>query len=510
MKTKKILTPVALTLATLMLTACDSDSTQVSTEQQAPKYASDVPEFLLTPDKVNTELLGELDFFDGMPSEETVNKTYDFIDLSRGVDAFLDGMPAASIYAFLEGLKQAGLEPGDLGITEDLLDARGLLLTAQSTTPYALAEIDLKNGPMVVEIPGPVLGILNDAYFRYVSDIGLTGPDQGKGGKYLFIGPDYEGEIPDGYFVAKSKTYRHWLLMRTFVKDGDIAESVKALKEGFKAYPLAQADNPPKQNVYNISGKKFNTIHANNEHLYKELNAVIQYEPADAFNPELVGKLASIGIKKGQPFAPDARMEKILKDAAAIGNATARTLTFNSRNEAVKFYPDRQWYTSFHGGHDFMNNGEMVLDDRIMFHYAATGITPAMATPQVGTGSAYAATVKDAQGQYLDGGKTYKVTLPKDIPVNNFWSYMVYSGQHRSMLETDQKSAGLDSNHPDIKANEDGSYTVWFGPTAPEGHEDNWIQTLPGKSYLTILRLYGPLEPWFDKTWKPGDFELVD
>ncbi|MFT5699171.1 MAG: hypothetical protein ACI8ZB_002028 [Desulforhopalus sp.] len=506
MSRKKYVYIVMFTSLTLLLSF-----SAWANESQKPKYSAKVPEFLLTPDKVETELLGDLEFFDGMPSEATVQKTYEFLDLSRGVSAFLSGMPAASIYAFLEGLKDAGLKPGDLGITEGLLDARGLLLTAQSTTPYALAEIDLKNGPVVVELPGPVLGTLDDACFHFVSDVGLTGPDQGKGGKYLFIGPDYEGEIPEGYFVAKSKTYRHWLLMRVFVKDGDLEASTKELKQGFRCYLLAEADKPPKQKVYDLSGKKFNTIHANNERFYEELNAVIQYEPADAFNPELVGLFASIGIKKGEPFAPDERMQKILKDAAAIGNATARAITFNPRSKVAYFYPDRQWYSSFAGGsHEFMNNGELVLDDRIMFHYAATGITPSMVTPKVGTGSVYAASAKDNKGQYLDGGKTYKVTLPAPIPVNNFWSYMVYSGQHRSMLETDQKSAGLDSTMPSVKPNQDGSYTVWFGPEAPEGHEGNWVQTIPGKSYLTILRLYGPLEPWFDKTWKPGDFELVE
>lgn len=495
----------AVGLAGLLLGA-----TQLSAQEATkPKYSANVPEFLLTPDKVETEFLGDLAFFDGMPDESTVQKTYDFLDLSRGVETFLNGMPAVSIYAFLEGLKDAGLEAGDLGITEDLLDARGLLLTAQSTTPYAFAEVDLKDGPVVVEIPGPVLGALNDAFFRFVSDVGLTGPDQGKGGKYLFIGPDYEGDIPEGYFVAKSTTYRHWLFMRVFVKDGDLKASVKELKEGFRCYPLTQANKQPKQKVYNLSGKQFNTIHANNEHFYEELNAVVQYEPADAFNPELVGLFASIGIKKGEPFAPDARMKKLLKDAAAIGNATARAIVFRPRNTAAYFYPDRQWYTSFSGGHDFMNNGELVLDDRIMFHYGATGITPAMATPKVGTGSSYAFTPHDAKGNYLDGGKTYKVTLPAPIPVNNFWSFMVYSGQHRSMLETDQKSAGLDSNSPSVKANKDESYTIWFGPEAPKGHEGNWVQTIPGKSYNVLLRLYGPLEAWFDKTWKPGDLELV-
>lgn len=505
MNTTKRMYPVIFTLSILL---CSSFA--FAQGAQKPKYAADVPEFLLTPDKVETEFLGDLEFFDGAPNKGTVKKTYDFLDLSRGVEAFLNGMPATSIYAFLEGLKSEGLKPCDLGMTEDLLDARGLLLTAQSTTPYAFTEIDLKNGPVVVEIPGPVLGALNDAFFRFVSDVGLTGPDQGKGGKYLFIGPDYEGVVPEGYFVAKSTTYRHWLFMRVFVKDGDLEGSVKALKEGFRCYPLTQANKPPKQKVFDLSGKKFNTIHANNEHFYDELNAVIQYEPADAFNPELVGLFASIGIKKGQSFAPDARMQKILKDAAAIGNATARSIAFSPRTKAPFFYPDRQWYTSFSGGHDFMNNGEMVLDDRIMFHYMATGITPAMAAPTVGTGSAYAFTPRDAKGEYLDGGNTYKVTLPVPIPINNFWSFMVYSGQHRSMLETDQKLAGLDSTMPSVKPNQDDSYTIWFGPEAPKGHEGNWIQTTPGKSYSVLLRLYGPLEPWFEKTWKPSDIELVE
>ena len=497
--------PVIFALLILMHT-----SFAFAQDVQKPKYAADVPEFLLTPDKVETELLGDLEFFDGMPDEATVQKSFDFLDLSRGVEAFLSGMPATSTYAMLEGLKEAGLEPGDLGLFGGLMDARTLFLTAQSTTPYAFVELDLKNGPVIVEIPGPVLGSLDDAFFRFVSDVGLTGPDQGKGGKYLFIGPDYEGDIPEGYFVAKSTTYRHWLFMRVFVIDGDLEGSTKALKEGFRCYPLAEANNPPEQKVLDLSGKKFNTIHANDEHFYEELNAVIQYEPADAFNPELVGLFASIGIKKGEPFAPDARMQKILKDAAAIGNASARSLVFRPRDASVYFYPDRQWYTSFAGGHDFMNEGEMNIDGRSIFHYVATGITPAMSVPKVGTGSAYAFTPHDANGNYLDGGKTYKVTLPAPIPVNNFWSFMVYSGQHRSMLETDQKSAGLDSNSPAITQNDDESFTVWFGPKAPKGHEDNWIQTMPGKSYNVLLRLYGPLEPWFDKTWKPGDFELVE
>ncbi len=476
-----------------------------------PEFSADVPGGLLTPDKVEAKYLGELDFFDGMPSEKTVKKVYDFLDVSRGVEVFLNGMPAVSVYAMLEGMKQAGLKPGDLGITEELMDARTLFLTPNSTTMYALAEIDLKNGPVVVEVPPAVLGAVNDAFFRHIIDVGMTGPDKGKGGKYLFLPPGYEGDIPKGYIVAKSRTFRHWLFMRGFVKDGDLEGTAKIINDNFHSYPLSKAKNPPKQKSINLSGKKFNTIHANDYTFYDELNSVVQYEPADAFNPELVGLFASIGIKKGKKFEPDSRMKKLLTDAATIANASARAIVFRPRNSAVYFYPDRQWYSPFAGGsHEFINNGELVLDDRIMFHYYATGITPAMAKPQVGTGSAYELTAHDSKGSFLDGGKTYKVTLPSPIPVNNFWSFMVYSGQHRSMLETDQQTAGLDSNNSTIKANDNGSYTVWFAPKPPKGHEGNWVQTTRGKSYNVLLRLYGPLEPWFDKSWKPGDFELVN
>ena len=140
-----------------------------------------------------------------------------------------------------------------------------------------------------------------------------------------------------------------------------------------------------------------------------------------------------------------------------------------------------------------------------MFFYYATGITPAMAMAKVGSGSAYAAALRDANGNYLDGGKTYKITLPGPIPAKEFWSFVVYDNQTRSLLETDQKLAGVDSTNPDVKADPDGSVTVWFGPKAPAGHEDNWVQTMPGKGWNVLLRLYGPLEPWFDKSWKPGD-----
>jgi hypothetical protein len=480
--------------------------------QPTPKYSAKVPPYITTPDAVQTRI-GTLKFFDGLPDPETVQKVYDNLDFARGVEAFLSGMPAASLYAACEGLTQAGVKPnGGIGVTEDLMDARSLFLTPNSTTVYVIQCVDLKDGPVVVEVPPGVLGPVDDAYFRWVTDVGLTGPDEGKGGKYLFVPPGYTGNLPsEGYFVAKPPTYGNLMFYRAFVENGDIAAAVSGVKAKARVYPLSAANNPPPPTFVNISGLQFNTIHANTFHFYEEINTVIQHEPSDAFDPEIVGLFAAIGIKKGKPFAPDARMMGILTDAVAVANATARAILFASRDERVKFYPDRQWSTTFVGGsYAFLNDGERMLDARTMFHYYATGITPAMAFSKPGTGSAYALTGRDSKGEYLDGGKTYKITLPAPIPAGQFWSFMVYDGQTRSMLETDQKLAGIDSNDKSIKKNPDGSVTVWFAPKAPAGQESNWVQTMPGKGWNSLFRLYAPLEPWFDKTWKPGDFERVD
>jgi hypothetical protein len=475
-----------------------------------PSYKADVPSSILTPDKVETRL-GTLRFTDGAPDAKTAELAYDNLDFMRGVEAFLDGIPAASIYAMCKGLADVGVDQQTVGIFETLMDARSLYLTPNSTTVYVTHCYDLENGPIVLEASPGLLGPMDDAYFRHVTDIGFTGPDQGKGGKYLLVGPGYEGDLPkEGYFIIHSPTYTTWQLTRAFVKDGDLAATARGVKDTMRVYPWAQRENPPKTRFINLSGLKMNTIHANDFTFYEEINAVIQKEAPDALPAEVVGTLAAIGIKKGQPFDPDTRMKAILEDAIKVGNATARSIIFAQRDRRGFYYDDRQWKTNFIGGSsEFYNNGERMKDSRILFHYYATGITPAMAAPKVGSGSVYAYAERDSEGNYLDGGMTYKITLPAPIPVNNFWSFMVYDNQTRSILETDQKAAGLDSNSPDVEANADGSYTIYFGPRAPKGKEGNWVQTMPGKGWNTLLRLYGPLGPWFDKTWKPGDFELV-
>ena len=363
---------------------------------------------------------------------------------------------------------------------------------------------------MVIETPPKVLGFVNDAWFHYVADFGNAGPDKGQGGKFLLVPPGYEGTIPEGYFVYRPDTFGNWVVWRGFQVDGSTKPAIDATKAKFRIYPLSQKDNPPKMNFVNLSGTEHNTIHRMDYGYWEEVNDTIQAEPETGLDPEIRGLLASIGIEKGEPFNPDERMKKILTEAAKVGSVTAQALTARPRDQRMYVYPgERMWTNPFiDGRYDFLLDGATLLDSRIYMHFYATGITPAMAIKNVGVGSQYLIAYLDKDGNALDGNKTYKINLPKNIPAKDFWSFTLYDNQTRSMLQTDQQFPGIDSLGK-VKANADGSTDVYFGPKAPAGMESNWIQTVPGKGWNTILRLYGPLQPYYDKTWKPSDPELV-
>ena len=488
-----------------------SVTTTISWAQTAPKMkmTTDIPAEITTPDKVQTRL-GELKFFDGYPDKETVEKVYENLDFQRGVDVFLNTLPGASLVAIRRGMREVGCVDGTLGIFENLMDSKSLFLTPNTDTIYAMTWVDLKKGPVVMEVPPEVLGMMNDFWFHYVTDVGIVGPDHGKGGRYLFLPPGYKGEIPQGYFVVKPETFGNIVFWRGFKVKGKTEPAVENMHKNTRIYLLSQAANPPKQNFVNLSGKPFNTIGGNTFKFYEDVNELVQEESTESQSPELLGQLAAIGIAKGKPFAPDERMKKILTDAVAVGNATARAISYRPRDPQTYYYPGKAWAMAFVGGsYLFLGDGARLLDARTMFFYNATGVTPAMSIQMVGKGSQYAVAFVDADKNYLDGSKTYKLTLPPNIPAAEFWSFVVYDTQTRSELQTDQQFPAVGSNTEGLQKNADGSYDVYFGPKAPAGKESNWIQTVPGKSWFTCLRLYSPLEPWFNKTWKPGEIELL-
>ena len=487
-----------------------------------------IPEEIMTPDEVETSI-GTLKFFDGMPDSETVDKLYDNLARIRGVETFLNGIPATSIEALRRGHVDIGVEASNVFMIADkLLDSSPLFLTANTDTVYCSGFLNLqKDGPTVVEIPakaGP--GTVNDAYFRFVIDMGAPGPDRGQGGKYLILPPDYKGDLEgpiggkeaevDGekYFVVRSPSYVNWVILRGFLVDGKTDVSTVMFKEGLKVYPLAKKNDPPPMKFVSGSGMSWNTIHANNFEFFEELHAVIEREPIGMLDPELRGLFASIGIQKGKPFEPDHHMKKILTDAVAMGNGTARAMIFRNRLQGADLYPDSAWKVAFVGGsYEWLKDGGSggrFLDARTLFFYGATVNTPAMVLKMVGVGSQYAYAATDSNGSFLDGSKSYKLNIPANMPAKDFWSVVIYDPQTRSELQTDQPFPSKNSKRNELSTNADGSVDLFFGPKAPQGKESNWIQTIPGKGWWTILRLYGPLEPWFDKTWRPGEIQLVE
>lgn len=474
---------------------------------------------LTIPNKVETTI-GTMNYFDGAPTKITALKAYDYLDTSRAVDAFIKGVPGASAYAMLEGIEAVAPEPHQVLIFDNMMDSKSLFLTGNSSTVYVIPTLDLKQyGAMVMDVPPGMLGGFNDSWFRYVDDIGAFGQDKMKGGKYLILPPGYDGEVPAGYFIVKSPTYRVLPLMRASITKG-VDEAVTRAKT-LKVYPLSEKDNQKPMEFVSGSSLEFNTIHSNDVNYYHHLNEVIQYEPLSILDKETRGLFAAIGIEKGKLFNPNARMQNILEDGFNIGTATTRSMMWYPRTEGelallketvIYSDADSEWHMAYAGKNTYFDGADhstMNSDARAFFHYMATFAIPSMAMTIVGAGSDYAITYKDGDKNIFDGGKTYKLTLPKDVPVANFWAVTLYDTQTRSMLQTEQLYPSVDSNTENLKQNSDGSYSIYFSPKPVAGFENNWIQTLPNKSWFTILRMYGPEKAWIEKTWRPSEVEPV-
>ena len=474
------------------------------------KMTTEIPASIVTPDRVETRL-GTLRFFNGFPDDATVQILYDNLDFQRAVQAYLQGLAAIQVRGFRMGLLQCGPANRTVVVWEQLMDSRTLFLEANANTVYWGIWLDTHGGPLVLEIPPAILGFLNDAWSRWVVDLGITGPDHGQGGKYLLLPPGYTGEVPDGYFVVRPLTFGVPAFIRTLLVNDDPQPGIQQCKAHLRSYPLAEADHPWEMNFVNVSGKPSNFIAPADASAFDYLNQVIQEEPAEATDPNMLGLFATIGIQKGQPFAPNERMQAILEEAATVSNGTARAIVFRFRDPSVYCYPHSAWRPIFTaGGYRFEQDGVRQWDSYIPYFFQGEGVTPAIDVKMVGKGSQYALAFVDAKGEPLDGSKTYRLHLPGPIPALDFWSVILYDTQTRSMLQTDQQVPMASSQTPGMEVNPDASVDVYFSPEPPAGMENNWVQTIPGKVWFTLLRLYGPLEPWFDKTWRPGEIERVD
>jgi hypothetical protein len=294
--------------------------------------------------------------------------------------------------------------------------------------------------------------------------------------------------------------------VRGFLVDGKPDNAVTLMKTT-RIYPLTKADNPPAMTFLNGSHVEIDTEFTDDARFFDDLAAMIQREPHDIIPSHERFQLAVIGIEKGKPFSPDLARRTTLGEAARFASAIARTNSFASDDEARLAYPDRVWEWAFVGGSaTWDSQGYVNTDRRAAFAYIAIGMSPAMVEQHVGAGSQYLWTPRDAGGAFLDGAKSYRLHIPADIPVKNFWSVVAYDADSRSILRNSQSFPSV-STYTNPQTNRDGSIDVYFGPLEPESK--NWIQTMPGKGWFTLFRFYGPLEAFFDKTWKPDDIVEV-
>jgi hypothetical protein len=517
-------------------------------------------ESISTPERVETSL-GTLEFPLGMPTDETADRVYDHWDHLHAVRGFVDTYSGVSVWAGRRGFLEAGIEDHDVLLFSEFMDASTLVLTGNADTVYFLTFLDLTQGPVVVEMPPLALSFVNDMWFRYVTDPGMPGPDRGTGGAYLFVPPGHDGPLPEGgLFTYRVRTTRLVLGGRVFLEGHDPKPAAESVKEGLRIYPYvpglygtsvaqivtggtapplpwtaetwtAALRRPDPPRFVEGSGLPVNTVPPGDATYFDLASELVHDQPADALDPEIAGSLAAIGIVKDKAFEPDARMRKILTGAAAVGNATARTLAWRPRPaEGAHYYgASSQWVNGLlASGYDFMtppaditdsgvelrpSSGARKLNLRCWWFYLAVGISPTFATRLTGVGSQYVFAFADREGQALDGGRRYRLVLPPDIPAARFWSCTVYDSQTRSMLGTPQRfprAGSQDYPSPAATADADGTTTVHFGPGQPDAvPEGNWIQTVPGRGWFVVLRLYSPLKPFFDKTWRPGEIEAV-
>ena len=335
--------------------------------------------------------------------------------------------------------------------------------------------------------------------------------DLGQGGKFLVLPPVYDGDVPDGYFAVRTATYCNFSFIRAnadVVGYGD--KALDFYRQHAKIYPLSAGPRPPV--VKNITGVAWNSLVPEDASAFKAMHEVIDYEPAEAFGRELLGRLASLGIEKGKPFDPDARLQGILEQAAQQGVAMSRVIAFDCRDDEATVYPNRKWESPYVTNNStFHRDDHIALEARTVFHFTADGITPAMAAQMPeGKGSRYQTTYKDADGNYLDGTKTYKISMPPEVPVALFWAVTVYDPWTRSEIQSQPYPSISSQSDPAPATNADGSIDIHFAADKPDGVPDeNWIRVLPDRGFFVYIRYYGPLNDFNDKTWVPNDVELV-
>lgn len=452
--------------------------------------------------------IGKLKFIKGYPSDPTIKKLYNELDFQRACQAYIWGLPMVEMAEWQKAQKDIFKAGTNDFVTYQNFTQKLGILTANATTPYMMAFPNLKEtGPMVFEIPaGPTAGGLLDFWQRPFSDLGQTGPDKGQGAKYLILGPGHENMDPEGYIVVRSPSWNMFLGHRVLHPDPKVAAK---LTKAHKLYPYTERNYPKPTKHISSEGKDWEAFQSRGVEYFERLASILEIEPVEPRDYMIMAMLRPLGIIPGQKFDPTDEQKKIFEEAAIVGEAMARANSYEKRFEGARVWPGKYWEKSLFltdTDQDLVTHTQ--LDERASWFYEAIGVTDGMMGKTVGAGQEYLEAQKDSDGDWLDGGKNYKLRIPANAPVKQFWSVTVYDNDDRCLIDTGELPDK--SSRMDLEWNKDGSVDLYFGPKLPDGApKANWTKTVPGEGWFTYFRLYAPTQPYFDGTWQLPDIKKV-
>ena len=433
----------------------------------------------------------------------------------RACEAAIWGMPAVGVYDIELALQRdAGAKPGTVGYMSAPMDSRHGFLTANDVTPYTFTGLTTRDGPIVIDVPpagdkAAFFGTIVNAWQTPLADVGTSGSDQGKGGKYLLLPPGYDGEVPsEGYIVVPSDTYGVHFAFRPVARDGGTHADQAAYARRLQWYPLSQAGNPLPTRFVDVKKNPVNTLPVYDMTYFSDLNTVIQREPVLPRDKAMMAMLASIGIVRGKPFEPNEEMQAALLEGLQCAYDTMQN-HFVTRS-VVPLWEDRKWgvWAFAEGqpeaGFPYETEDMVLIDDRAGGSYFWITYLPR----KLGGGTFYLTGLTDSDGVMLTGEDNYRLRVPADTPADDFWSVIVYSMETKGFVSGNERVGLATPNLPEMQVNDDGSADVYFGPQPPAGMESNWIPT--GEDFFLLFRLYGPQEGWIKSGWKLPDVEKID
>ena len=319
--------------------------------------------------------------------------------------------------------------------------------------------------------PGQIVGMIEDFWQRSSIDVGLPGPNSGKGGKFLVLPPGYKGDVPEsGYFVVRGTTNNYNIMVRGIIESLEKKDAGVANIKRVRIYPLSESGNPKPNGFTSFSGQKMHTLPPLGMAYWEVLSTFINNNPVEDRDLFYMGMLKPLGIEKGKPFNPDARQRAILEEAARIGDAMGRVMLFEGDERFKKGhpFPGARWQWVFQVNPVQQTDTYGQVDERLHYTYGAIYTSPALGVMKAGPGGNYVQAFKDKDGNRFDGGKSYRLHVPAKAPAAAFWSLTLYDTANRSQIQNAINNSAR-SSLDKLKTNADGSIDLYFGPQIPFG-----------------------------------------